>query len=281
MSSIVVALVLMDRFHCRQVQLSLMDQWILSRLAVAITACNAGFAQYELPTATTAAYNFWLYDLCDVYLESVKPVFQSGESSAAAADAARSVLLTCLDYGLRLLAPFMPFITEELWQRLPYPEALKVALPPSICVASYPSDEQAALWRNERLEDEMESMQRIARAIRSARASYLIPNKTKTQVTLRCADQEVSLVRNLFLDRSPSILSLPHLEVPCSTHHCFPTHLSTSLTHFKSSSSKTHMDRLLAKAMNFNINEINPLILVGHCLPSQKFTSNVAFEVLF
>ena len=45
-----------------------MDQWILSRLAAAITGCNAGFDQYELPISTTAAYNFWLYDLCDVYL---------------------------------------------------------------------------------------------------------------------------------------------------------------------------------------------------------------------
>lgn len=207
-----------------QVQLSLMDQWILSRLAVAITACNAGFAQYELPTATTAAYNFWLYDLCDVYLESVKPVFQSGESSAAAADAARSVLLTCLDYGLRLLAPFMPFITEELWQRLPYPEALKVALPPSICVASYPSDEQAALWRNERLEDEMESMQRIARAIRSARASYLIPNKTKTQVTLRCADQETATM----LERYAETLSAVSFCSPVLVTNAAATQPDTS-----------------------------------------------------
>ena len=177
-----------------QVKLSLMDQWILSRLAAAITACNSGFEQYELPTATTAAYNFWLYELCDVYLESVKPIFQAASAGgdAAPAAAARSVLSTCLDLGLRLLSPFMPFITEELWQRLPRPEDQISALPPSICIASYPSHDDASRWRNDKLEKDMENIQSIVRTVRSARSSYLIPNKTKTKLTLRCNDPEVS-----------------------------------------------------------------------------------------
>jgi len=178
----------------KEVKLSLMDQWILSRLAAAITACNSGFEQYELPTATTAAYNFWLYELCDVYLESVKPIFQAASAGgdAAPAAAARSVLSTCLDLGLRLLSPFMPFITEELWQRLPRPEDQMSTLPPSICVASYPSHDDASRWRNDKLEKDMENIQSIVRTVRSARSSYLIPNKTKTKLTLRCNDPEVA-----------------------------------------------------------------------------------------
>ena len=47
-----------------------MDQWILSRLADAVQSCQRGFEQYDFPLATTATYNFWLYDLCDIYLIS-------------------------------------------------------------------------------------------------------------------------------------------------------------------------------------------------------------------
>ena len=51
-----------------------MDRWILSRLALAVEECNAGFREYNFPKATTALFNFWLYELCDVYLEVIKPV---------------------------------------------------------------------------------------------------------------------------------------------------------------------------------------------------------------
>lgn len=126
-----------------------MDKWILSCLSTAVSACNAGFQQYDFPRATSAIYNFFLYELCDVYLvckkkkiqsrlvflinclidmicpvqESVKPVFQGTDESAKSA--ARSVLVTCIDTGLKLISPFMPFISEELWQRLPRPESVQ------------------------------------------------------------------------------------------------------------------------------------------------------------
>ena len=97
--------------------LSLMDRWILSRLAYAADQCNEGFEQYVFSKATTALYNFWLYELCDVYLEYLKPVFASGTPDAIAT--AKVVLWSCLDQGLKLISPFMPFISEELYQRLP------------------------------------------------------------------------------------------------------------------------------------------------------------------
>jgi valyl-tRNA synthetase len=50
------------------------DRWILSRLAVCVQQCTLGFHNYDFPQITTAIYNFWLYELCDVYLEVVKPV---------------------------------------------------------------------------------------------------------------------------------------------------------------------------------------------------------------
>ena len=77
-----------------------------------------------ITASTTALYNFWLYDLCDVYLEYLKPVFQRGEGGAILT--ARHVLRACLDVGLRLISPYMPFISEELYQRLPGEESLEM-----------------------------------------------------------------------------------------------------------------------------------------------------------
>ncbi len=115
--------------------LTLMDKWILSRLAFAADQCHQGFTQYNFPIATTALYNFWLYELCDVYLEYLKPVFSSGSAEAVAT--ARAVLHACLDGGLRLISPFMPFISEELYQRLPKVAGADIK---SITVADYPKD---------------------------------------------------------------------------------------------------------------------------------------------
>lgn len=57
---------------------SLLDNWILSRLASAVEACESGMANYNFQLATTAVFNFWLYDLCDIYLEGSKPVLSQG-----------------------------------------------------------------------------------------------------------------------------------------------------------------------------------------------------------
>lgn len=61
------------------------DKWILNRLAVCAQATNEGFVTYDFNVATTAVYNFWLYDLCDYYLELIKPVFRASDEGQRAA----------------------------------------------------------------------------------------------------------------------------------------------------------------------------------------------------
>ena len=147
-----------------------------------------------------------------LFQESIKPVFQAEDESAKAA--ARSVLLTCLDTAFKLISPFMPFLSEELWQRLPRPAAwqsksvfliyffflynlvkIKVpiagTLPPSICVAPYPTDEEFSSWKNQGLEEEVKLVNRIIATVRSVRASYDLPNKKKTKLIIRCRNVEV------------------------------------------------------------------------------------------
>jgi valyl-tRNA synthetase len=145
---------------------TLVDQWILSRLAYAVNTVNEGFKVYNFPAVTTAIYNLWLYEICDVYLEYLKPVIRDG--SEAEVLTARNVLYTCLDAGLRLLSPFMPFLTEELYQRLPRcPDG-----PPSICVAPFPEEVGK---QNFTLEADFKVVQEIVRSTRNARQDYLPP----------------------------------------------------------------------------------------------------------
>jgi len=98
--------------------LSAYDRWIRSRLAATITAVRDAFAQYRFDLAAQAVYEFTWYEFCDWYLEFSKPVLQSGESSEAARRGTRETLLETLEALLRLLHPLMPFITEEIWQRV-------------------------------------------------------------------------------------------------------------------------------------------------------------------
>ncbi|KAK0180207.1 hypothetical protein PV327_005873 [Microctonus hyperodae] len=157
------------------------DLWMLSRVSYAAKICDEGLAQYDFNAATTACYNLWLYDLCDIYLEYLKPVFQTGTDEQIFA--AKRVLFKTLDVGLRLLSPFMPFITEELYQRLPRTNLEY----PSICVSPYP-DVIECPWRNETIEKDVEFAYKIVKNIRSARSTYNLPNKTKTDAYIECND---------------------------------------------------------------------------------------------
>jgi valyl-tRNA synthetase len=110
---------------------SFIHLWILSRLAKTIDVVNRSFENYEFALGTQACYSFF-YDFCDNYLECIKPIFFGEDETKKAS--ARTVLYTCLDLVLRLLSPYMPFITEELFQRLPRANSDI----PSICVAQFP-----------------------------------------------------------------------------------------------------------------------------------------------
>lgn len=84
--------------------------------------------------ATTTVYDFWLYQLCDVYIEAMKPL-SGDDAPESVRRSAQDTLYTTLDYGLKMLHPFMPFVTEELWQRLPRrPEDQTI----TIALASFP-----------------------------------------------------------------------------------------------------------------------------------------------
>ncbi|KAL3869903.1 hypothetical protein ACJMK2_042527 [Sinanodonta woodiana] len=171
-----------------------MDLWILSRLSVAVEQSNKGFETYDFPTATTAVYNFWLYELCDWYLEYLKPILYGSDEDAKTV--CRNVLYTCLDTGLRLIHPFMPFVSEELFQRLPRRTNNE---PPSICVMPYPEVKQYP-WHNIELENDVEFVQNVVKSIRSIRSDYNLTPKMKADVYLKCLDEETANVLRMHPD---------------------------------------------------------------------------------
>jgi valyl-tRNA synthetase len=89
------------------------DRWILSRLSNAAAAITAGIDGFAFQDAVNAAYAFTWNEFCDWYLEAVKDRLREGDQ------AAQDVAYSCLDNLLRLLHPIMPFVTEELWSRMP------------------------------------------------------------------------------------------------------------------------------------------------------------------
>ncbi|KAF2772112.1 hypothetical protein EJ03DRAFT_267349 [Teratosphaeria nubilosa] len=112
---------------------SLPERWILHKLTQAAQKVNAAWQARQFSEATQSLYQYWLYELCDVYIENSKAIIRDGTSEEQ--QSARDTLYTALDGGLRLMHPVMPFLTEELWQRLPRRPGDKTK---SVVVAEYP-----------------------------------------------------------------------------------------------------------------------------------------------
>ncbi|XP_037698949.1 valine--tRNA ligase, mitochondrial isoform X1 [Choloepus didactylus] len=157
------------------------DAWILSRLALTALECERAFLTRELSLVTHALHRFWLHNLCDVYLEAVKPVL----SHSPRPPGPPQILFSCADIGLRLLAPLMPFLAEELWQRLPSRPGCSPA--PSVSVAPYPSACSLEHWRQPELERHFSQVQEAVQALRALRATYQL-TKARPRVLLQSSE---------------------------------------------------------------------------------------------
>jgi valyl-tRNA synthetase len=151
------------------------SRWILSRLQAAAEEVNAALSEYRFDQAAHALYHFVWDELCDWYIEIAKTYL----ADPAHAPIARAVLLEALETTLRLLHPILPFVTEEIWQRLPHQG-------PSIMVAPYPRPDPSK--RDALAEREMEALRRLVIAIRTLRATYEVEPRRRIDVTLVAPD---------------------------------------------------------------------------------------------
>ena len=170
-------------------KMAIRDKFIISRLMNACDRVNTFFREYKFGDAQQASYSFWIDDLCDVYLELIKPVvYDTSEANADARWAAQASLWVSLETGLRLLHPMIPFVSEELWQRLPGRGTLGENETESIMIANYPQCNES--YRNIEIESAMQKTLTIIKSCRSLRASYQITNKVLTKFYVKATECE-------------------------------------------------------------------------------------------
>ena len=161
-------------------KLEIADKWILSKLNRLIREATENLEKYELGIAVQKIYDFIWDDYCDWYIELTKArLYGEDEDSKRTA---QQVLLYVLDQVLRLMHPFMPFVTEEIWQAIPHEgEALIVAKWPEASDAmDYPAEEQ-----------HMESIMRAIRSIRNRRSEMNVPPSKKSDLYVVTANPAI------------------------------------------------------------------------------------------
>jgi valyl-tRNA synthetase len=164
-----------DPALARKARPSLPDRWIRSRATGTVTAVRRALARYRFNEAASAIYQFVWHELCDWYLEIAKRSLYSPESPAVRART-QTTLVEVLDVVLRLLHPFMPFITEELWQRLPHRGE-------SIVVAPYPRASRR--MADPAAEREMGGLIALVSAVRNIRSESRVPPGARLEVTVK------------------------------------------------------------------------------------------------
>jgi valyl-tRNA synthetase len=175
---------------------SLPLRWIFSRLHKTIAQVNNAMEEYELADAAKAIYNFVWDEFCDWFVEISKSagcgvrsaeVPEGGTQGDEMAEVYRQALVAVLETSLRLLHPFMPFATEELWQRLiayrsPVPD------PQSLMVAKYPEADER--FFDDEAERQMAFLMELVRKVRAIRADLGIPT-AKVDIVLACDDERI------------------------------------------------------------------------------------------
>jgi valyl-tRNA synthetase len=141
--------------------LGTVERWILSRINAATADVNKNLSIFRFDEAASTLYHFFWGEFCDWYIEMVKPVLLGKHGSEDDKRRAKRVLLEVLDRSLRLLHPFMPFVTEEIWQKLGGVE-------PSVMVAPYPVGEE--MLEDSEAERLIGAVQAMITTVRNARA---------------------------------------------------------------------------------------------------------------
>ena len=196
------------------------DAWILSRLADLSARVDEGLLTYEFGETARALYDFFWNEFCDWYIELAKGRLNGGGASRLAV---QRNLVFVLDRALRLLHPMMPFVTEEIWQKLPLADADAA---PSLMVAAWPDPSGLATWRDEDAEASITAVQDVVTAVRAVRARYSVPPKTTVDVLVKASGAQAMLVEN----QAPLIRSLAGVgSVAVAADAAKPAHAATAV----------------------------------------------------
>jgi valyl-tRNA synthetase len=163
-------------------EFDLPERWILSRVQRAAEEVDTALEEYRIADAAQAAYHFVWNELCDWYIELAKTGLQRAAPGSEARLKIQGALVTALETAMRLLHPFMPFITEEIWQQLPKGSGA----PQSIMITLYPVRD--VRFYDDASESSMALVQKIIVALRAIRAEKNIPGPAKIITLLAVTD---------------------------------------------------------------------------------------------
>ncbi len=161
------------------------DLWILHRLNAVCAEISDSLDKFRFHEASALIYQFIWHELCDWYIELVKPVLTNASIEAAEREPRIKVLVHTMDFALRLLHPFMPFITEEIWQKIPHKGE-------SIMVQEFPSPRK--LRENAEAAQQMQDLMDLIGEIRSLKAEMNVDPKRSLNAVLAipaAADREL------------------------------------------------------------------------------------------
>ena len=176
--------------------LNLSDQWILNRLNEVIVSVDENMDKFEFVNVGSELYNFIWDDFCSWYIELSKVHLNS--ENANEKQATQNTLVYVLNAIVRLLHPFMPFVTEEIYQTIPHLEE-------SICISSWPQVNHE--FDNQTINDQFQYLIDIIKGIRNMRAQYVIKNAIEVAYSMQTKD---SALEALLKDLAPYIYKLCH-----------------------------------------------------------------------
>ncbi len=190
--------------------LSLADRWIISRFNKTALNVNKALEQYNFHEAVQLLYHFFWDDFCDWYIELSKDEITQPEPNVRR-DAARSRILTILEQALRLLHPFMPFLTEELWQKLPevssgLHNAAYQKTAQTVMLTDFPKGDAAMI--DEQAERETQAVIELISKVRNIRAEMNIKPSDKPAIHV-AADADL---QKIFTANEVQILKLARAD---------------------------------------------------------------------
>jgi len=185
-------------------RIPLVDAWLFSRLAETIELVNGALSDYRFHEAAQGVYQFFWGDFCDWYIEWVKPELQNADRGRAVVGWKN--LFAAFDAALRLLHPFMPFLTEELWHQLPQKAGAK-----SIALDRFP--EARADWKNAGAIAEVGLIQKVVTTVRNIRAELKLDPKKKIAAELSSQDAAARELVSGNLEAIRRLAALSELKV--------------------------------------------------------------------
>jgi valyl-tRNA synthetase len=191
-----------------EMQLSVADRWIIGRFNQTLKAFEKHTNEYRFDLATQALFQFSKNDYCDWYLELSKPVLTNETSSEAEKIGTRHTLVNILESMMRLLHPMIPFITEEIWQKV---KPMTAATADSIMVAPFPEYDESSV--NETVISDLTWIQNIITGVRNIRGELNISPSKPVNVLLKNWNQEDQRCLNAYQRFLSSLAKLESIEL--------------------------------------------------------------------